>query len=124
MDTARKRGTILCVDDEASGLVVRKAIFESQGYRVFTASSGPDGLAYLASETIDLVILDYAMPGMDGHEVAQRMKRLKPDMPILMLSAFLQLPDEVLMIVDQWIMKGEPTPLLLEAVEGLLDRKR
>jgi CheY-like chemotaxis protein len=116
--------TVLCIDDEATGLIVRKAVLELQGYRVFTVTNGPEGLAILASETVDLVILDYAMPTMDGHAVAEKIRQLRPSVPILILSALLRPPSKTLKLVDQWIMKGEPTPVLLEAVAQLLSRNR
>ena len=115
MDTGNGK-VILCVDDEVTGLSVRKLILESQGYRVFTAENGPDALALFSSETIHLVILDYAMPGMDGGAVAEKMKHANPDVPIFMLSAYVDLPGETLALVDKSITKGEPPPVLLEAI--------
>ena len=123
MDVANARKVILCVDDEAVGLSVRKMILESQDYRVLTAESGPDALALFSSETIDLVVLDYAMPGMHGGVVAKRMKALKPATPILMLSAYVDLPGETLALVDRSVTKGEPPPVLLAAIAHLLDHR-
>ena len=73
---------ILCVDDEAVGLSVRKKLLESRGYRVFTAENGPDALVLFSSESRDLVILDYAMPGMNGDLVAKKMKEVRADFPM------------------------------------------
>ena len=61
---------ILCIDDEPKGLAVRKVLLESQGYEVFTATSGRDGLALFAHHRIPAVVLDYDMPEMNGDEVA------------------------------------------------------
>jgi CheY-like chemotaxis protein len=112
---------ILCVDDEAAGLSVRKAVLESQGYRVLTAESGPEGLLLFSSETVHLVVLDYAMPEMHGGVVAERMKRLKPGIPIVLLSAYVDLPRDVLTLVDKSVTKGESPPVLLGAVAQLLN---
>jgi CheY-like chemotaxis protein len=111
---------ILCVDDEAAGLSVRKAVLESQGYRVLTADNGRDALGIFSAEAIDLVILDYAMPEMDGQAVAERMKRLRADVPIVMLSAYVNLPRETMALVDRCLTKGEPTPVLLGTITTLL----
>ncbi len=86
---ANKNGNvILCVDDEVTGLSVRKVLLESQGYRVVTAENGPDALVLFSSEDPELVVLDYSMPGMNGDVVAERMKELRPGLPIIMLSAY------------------------------------
>src|SRR5262249_45029819 len=118
---ARSQGEfILCVDDETTGLSVRKMILESQGYRVVTAENGLDGLAIFSAEHIDLVVLDYKMPGMNGDVVAERMKQLKPSIPILMISAYVDLPSETLALVDKYLTKGEGPLMMLKAVAELL----
>src|SRR5271157_1573350 len=101
---------ILCVDDEHSGLLMRRLILESQGYRVLTAASGAQGIAILSAEAVDLVLLDYMMPGSDGSAVAEKMKQIKPSVPILMLSAYVDLPSETLTHVDRYVIKGEAPP--------------
>ena len=113
---------ILCVDDEAVGLLVRKQVLEAQGHHVFTAEIGPDALEIFSSEPVDLVILDYKMPGMTGDVVAERMKELKPSVPLLMLSAFVDLPRETLALVDPYLTKGEGPVVMLKAVAELLAR--
>lgn len=111
---------ILCVDDETTGLMIRKMILESQGYRVMTAENGVEGLAIFSSSAIDFVILDYMMPGMNGDVVAERMKSLKPAVPILLLSAYVELPRETLATVDKYLTKGDGPPEMLRAVAELL----
>jgi CheY-like chemotaxis protein len=110
------------VDDETTGLGIRKMLLESRGYRVVTAENGPDGLAIFSAEPIDLVVLDYKMPGMSGDVVAERMKHLKPFIPILMLSAYVDLPKETLALVDRYLTKGGGPRMMLEAVAELLTR--
>ena len=125
MVTPKSKGrVILCVDDEAIGLTVRKMTLESQGYSVLTAENGPDGLAIFSAEPIDLVVLDYKMPGMNGDIVAERMKRLKPSVPILMLSAYVDLPRETLALVDMYMTKGEGPLNMLESIARLLEQIR
>ncbi len=113
----------MCVDDEPTGLAVRKMFLESQGYRVFTAESGAAALEVFSSEAIDLVILDYAMPEMDGGVVAEKMKALKPTIPILLLSAYINLPRETLAHVAKYVTKGESPLVLLQSIAELLDGK-
>lgn len=111
---------ILCVDDEAVGLIVRKTLLEKAGYRVLTAPDGPQGLALFTQNSVDAVILDYSMPGMHGGEIAAKMYALKPQVPILLLSAYTSLPSDVLDCVDGSMTKGEGPELLLERLPQML----
>jgi len=106
---------LLCVDDEPIGLRVRKMLLEREGYEVLTALSGPEGLKLFAANPIEAVVLDYSMPGMNGDQVAAEMKRLKPSVKILLLSAYVDLPEEALKCVDRRAVKGvSPTDFLVE----------
>jgi CheY-like chemotaxis protein len=111
---------VLCVDDELIGLQVRKILLERAGYRVLTARDGASGLALFSSEPIEVVILDYSMPGMHGGEVASKMRQIKPTVPILLLSAYIGLPPEVISLVDLYMTKGEGAPILLKKLGSLL----
>ena len=111
---------VLCVDDEIVGLRVRKILLERAGYQVLTASDGPSGLDIFSSQPVEAVILDYAMPGMHGGEVAVRMREAKPEVPIVLLSAYVGLPDEVSSLVDVYMTKGEGAPALLSKLGNLL----
>ncbi len=111
---------ILCVDDETVGLHVRQMLLERAGYRVLTALDGPAGLDIFAREPVAAVVLDYAMPGMSGGEVAASMRRVKPHIPILMLSAYTSLPPEVTSVVDLSMTKGEGAPALLKKLGSLM----
>jgi CheY-like chemotaxis protein len=111
---------ILCVDDEVVGLRVRKILLERAGYSVLTAENGPSGIEIFAAQPIDAVVLDYAMPGMHGGEVARKMRQTKPGVPILLLSAYVGLPEEVSGLVDVYMTKGEGAPALLTKLGNLL----
>jgi CheY-like chemotaxis protein len=111
---------VLCVDDELVGLRVRKILLERAGYRVLTALNGAAGLEIFAKEPVEAVVLDYSMPGMHGGEVASRMRQAKPNIPILLLSAYIGLPAEVTSLVDLYMTKGEGAPVLLKKLGSLL----
>jgi len=117
---ARKGHVVLCVDDEAVGLKVRRILLERAGYEVLTASDGQSGLQMFRTHDVDAVVLDYSMPGMSGGDVARAMRQIKPDVPILLLSAYVGLHDEVRSIVDIYMTKGEGAPALLERLSNLL----
>jgi CheY-like chemotaxis protein len=120
MPMKQSSNLVLCVDDEQGGLQVRKILLERAGYRVLTASDGPSGLAIFSAEPVEAVVLDYSMPGMHGGEVAVRMRQTKPQVPILLLSAYMGLSAEVTSLVDLYMTKGEGAPVLLEKLGSLL----
>jgi CheY-like chemotaxis protein len=115
-----KTHLILCVDDEVVGLRVRKILLERAGYSVLTAADGRSGIELFATQPVDAVVLDYAMPGMHGGDVAKKMRQTKPEVPILLLSAYVGLPDEVSSLVDVYMTKGEGAPALLDKLGNLL----
>ncbi|MGB9032147.1 MAG: response regulator [Acidobacteriaceae bacterium] len=114
--------TILCIDDEALGLEIRKAVLERSGYRVLTAVDGATGLSLFRRNTIDGVVLDYYMPEMDGGAVAEAMRRERPEIPIMLLSAYINLPSEVVALVDVTLLKGEGPQELLEKLRSMIGK--
>ncbi len=112
---------ILCIDDEPLGLTVRKTLLEHEGYQVITALNGPEGLDLFAANPVAAVVLDYSMPGMTGDQVAAEMKRLNPAVKILLLSAYVDLPEEALRCVDKRAVKGISPTAFLEDLQHLLD---
>ncbi|HTS35859.1 MAG TPA: response regulator [Candidatus Solibacter sp.] len=117
---SRLKATILCIDDHWSGLIGRKELLEQCGYEVLEATCGDDGLKLFLSREIDAVILDYQMPGMNGDVVAAKMKHLKADVPILLLSAYGPLPTRKLRSIDTFLSKSEKPSVLLSTVHDLL----
>ena len=116
-----RRPLILCVDDEFNGLEGRKMLLEEAGCKVLVATNGADALQLFASHPVDLVLLDYHLPGMNGDVVAEHMKAGEPDVPIALLSADDGLPESALRWVDGFVSKSESPTNLLQIVEHLLD---
>jgi CheY-like chemotaxis protein len=112
--------TVLCVDDEKIGLRVRKIMLESHGFTVLTASSGQQGLDLFDQHKVDLVVLDYYMPGLNGGEVAAEMRRRRPLVPIIFLSAYFSLPPAALELANAFITKGEPPDALIDKIAQLV----
>lgn len=111
--------TILCLDDEAVGLHIRAMVLRFAGYIVFTASSAEEAFQILADHHIDLVINDYMLHGTTGTQVAASMKKVRPDIPVLILSGVIDIPDGM-EFADSFLSKLEPPPVLLAAVAELL----
>ena len=80
---------ILIVDDERRNRDLIEVMLSAEGYNLLTASSGEEAIDTVASERPDLVLLDVMMPGMDGYQVAMRLKghAETAHIPIIMLSA-------------------------------------
>lgn len=112
--------TILCIDDEALGLQIRKTVLERAGYQVLTAIDGATGLGLFRKQMIDGVVLDYYMPEMDGGAVAETMRRERPEIPIMLLSAYINLPAEVVALADVTLLKGQGPGELLEKLSLML----
>ena len=85
--------TLLLVDDDFLINLSTKALLEDLGHTVFDASSGARALEVLKAETsIELMITDYAMPGMTGVQLAEAARALRPDLPILLATGYAELP--------------------------------
>jgi CheY-like chemotaxis protein len=117
----KQKAIILCVDDDSAGLEARKELLEISGYEVLTAQSGEQGLGLFVSHPIDAVVLDYKMPGMNGDRVATQMQRVKPDVPILMLSGYSELALNELTCVDAFVSKDEPWSTVVSTLDRLLN---
>jgi len=120
---SRLKATILCIDDHWNGLIGRKMFLENNGYEVLEATGGAEGLKLFRSHSIDAVVLDYQMPGMNGDVVAAKMKSVKSDVPIMLLSAYGPLPKKKLEAVDSFLSKSQPPHILLSTLQNLLNRQ-
>ena len=80
--------SILIVDDEPNYLVILSELLRDEGFEVFTASDGAKGLALVREVDLDLVITDMQMPGMDGLQLLQAIKKINSDLPVVMITAY------------------------------------
>ncbi len=97
--------TVLCVDDLPQALELRKATLESHGYCVRIASSGHAAMKMLEEVSVVAVLLDYKLEGMDAEAVASHIKQRFPDLPIILLSSYSEMPERILWLVDEYVMK-------------------
>jgi DNA-binding response OmpR family regulator len=118
MDRAAK--ALLCIDDHQEAVAGWCLYLQSAGYCVETALSATEGLLLFATQTIDLVLLDYAMPDGNGGEVAATMKRMKPDVRVLMFSGVRHVPDAARLHVDAFLEKGIQPAAVLAKIDELL----
>jgi CheY-like chemotaxis protein len=117
------RMTVLCVEDEDQQLKLRKLLFESEGFNVLTAQTGRQALELFQANAVDAVVLDYWMAGMNGVAVAIELKRLRPTIPIVVLSGWTSLPGETIGLVDAWFQKAQIQPAELVSAVSRLARQ-
>jgi len=119
-------GTVLVIDDEDDLRMLLEVRLKRAGYRVVTASDGKDGLRLFYEASPDLVLLDVAMPVMDGWQVLERLREVS-DVPVVMLTAAAQERDKVMGLkngADDYITKPFSKDELLARVEAALRRSR
>ncbi|SEP00848.1 His Kinase A (phospho-acceptor) domain-containing protein [Rhodospirillales bacterium URHD0017] len=92
-DTSKRRLNLLLVDDDFLISLSTAALLEDLGHEVVKASSGAAALEVLQSgKPVDLLITDYAMPGMTGVQLAEAARQLRPGLPILLATGYADLP--------------------------------
>jgi CheY-like chemotaxis protein len=119
-----KQPVLLCIDDNEDVLECEKSFLESFGYTVLTAATGSQGLELASMHSVDLVIVDYVMPEMNGHEVAIAMRRVRPQAPIIMLSGAVDVPEQALKWVDAFVAKDRLASQLLPAITQVAQKRR
>ena len=125
-DKAKAR--ILCVDDGPLNLSLLEAMLSPRGYQVVTANSGPQALERIASEKIDICLLDVSMPGMDGFEVCRRIKAddLSRNIPVVMITSYSDIDNRIRGIeagAEDFISKPFNSAEVLARIKMLLEVK-
>jgi DNA-binding response OmpR family regulator len=116
---------ILIVEDEPNMVSGLRDNFEFEGYEVLTAVDGAAGLECALKESPDIVLLDVMMPRMSGLDVCQQLKRKRPSIPIIMLTARGQEVDKVVGLelgADDYVTKPFSIRELLARVKAVLRR--
>ncbi len=109
--------TVLYIDDLPQALEHRKATLESHGYRVQIASSSYPALKMLEETPVAAVLLEYKHEGLDAEAVACHIKQRFPNLPIILLSAYSEMPERILWLVDEYVMKSELSERLVPIIE-------
>ena len=118
--------TILIVDDEENILNLVTAYLKAEGYTVYTANDGPGGLASFRRYQPDLIVLDVMLPGMDGLEVLQHIRR-ESDVYVLLLTAKSEETDRIIGLTvgaDDYLTKPFSPRELVARIKVILRRSR
>lgn len=89
-DRNTNHAKILLVDDNRNGLIARKSVLEELGYVTVATTDPAEALDLFSKQQFDLVITDYKMPSVDGLEVIQRIRALNENVPIILISGFVE----------------------------------
>ena len=117
---------ILVIEDEVRLAESIRAMLEAKGYQVETVYDGENGLAYAETGIYDLLILDVMMPGLDGFQVARRVRSQRCNTPILMLTAKSDVQDRIYGLnagADYYLTKPFDSGELLASIHALLRRQ-
>jgi CheY-like chemotaxis protein len=120
----RPKKVILCVDDNEQELSVLKFMLATNGYRVVSACNGQEAIGIFAGTPVDLVLSDFAMPQMNGNQLLDRLKRIAPHVPMILLGDPQKMNGEI-HAADAMLAKRNCSPQeLLERIKVMSARKR
>jgi CheY-like chemotaxis protein len=111
---------VLCVDDDNMTLTFLALILEKSGFAVLTANNWRQAMGIFRENHIDLVLLDYEMPEMKGHEVAILIRNLNSKIPIILHSGSSDIPEMAKRATDAHIEKGVEPYILIAAISRLI----
>ena len=119
-----KKNRILVVDDEEGLRLLYKEELEDEGAEVELAASGEEALEKLEKNSIDLVLLDIKMPGMDGVEVLRRVKEKWKDLPVILCTAYPHYKHDFgTWASDAYVVKSSDLTELKQTVREILAKK-
>jgi two-component system, NtrC family, response regulator AtoC len=99
-------------------------MFEGMGFKVLTASTGELGVKLAASNHVDVVVTDYEMPGMNGEAVAAAVKKMDPELPVVLFSGSTFFSPRTRRLFDAFCDKAGSRNLLSSTIERMLQKKR
>lgn len=115
--------TILCIDDDPRILELHNAVLGGSGYAVLTAPDGLTGIALTRDHSVDAIVLDFNMAGMDGNVLAQVLMKEQPNLPVVIWSGCLDdIPECLKWYADAVLDKTDGPDALVSAIEALVNR--
>jgi DNA-binding NtrC family response regulator len=123
----RRNGSILVIDDEEIMREILDTLLSREGYDVKLASNGAEGLELAKTLPFDAVIVDVMMPGMDGVQTLDELKKLDDDLPVLMITAFASVENAIAAMkrgAFDYITKPFKNDEVLVVLRNAVERRR
>jgi CheY-like chemotaxis protein len=117
----RARPLVLCIEDDPMYLTLRKAVLEQNGYNVIGVTTTSEALKVLREAPVCATVADHMLHGTTGTQLAKEMKKIKPDVPVILFSGTVP---KKLNGVDVYVNKGEPTAEFLRILGEVVQRYR
>lgn len=111
--------TLLCIHRDPAQL----RLLKENGYQLLTASNGADGLRLLMSCSVDAVVLEHEIDFLDGAVIASELKRVRPQIPIVMVVDHMELPNGALQSIDALVVRSDGAHFLWATVHFVLHVK-
>jgi len=111
------RSTLLCIHRDPAQL----NSLRERGYELVTATNGSDGLRLVMSRAVDAIVLDWHLGVLNGAAIADEIKQVRPEVPIVMLTDHLELPDGALKSVDALVTRSDGAHFLWATVHFVLN---
>jgi len=111
--------TLLCIHRDPAKL----SLLKENGYELATATNGSEGLRLFMSRPVDAVVLEYHLGLLNGAIIADEIKQVRPEVPIVMLADHMELPADALNSVDAFVVKSDGPHFLLATVHFVLSGK-
>ena len=102
---AAPKPIVLFLDDNLAMLELYEEYFQGSGFAVLTSSQGANAVRLAEANPVAVAVVDYDMPEMNGHEAALALKRVRPALPVIMVSGSNDIPPEALQAVDFFVPK-------------------
>ncbi len=120
-------GRLLIVDDDAGMRTALCETLTAEGFDTVAAKNGSGALDVLSRESVDLVLTDVQMPGIDGQALMRSVRELNPIQPVIMMTAFGTIDEAVTSVLDgasHYLVKPFPIKTLLQEIRRLLPTER
>lgn len=119
MTVMAANSTLLCIHRDPAQL----GLLQEHGYNLVTAANGHEGLRLFMSRPVDAIVLEYHLGLLDGVVIANEIKQVRPEVPVVMLTENLEIPGGALKSVDALVAKSDGPHILLATVHFVLSAK-